>query len=135
MTRPEEDKDLYDRLVAAFLDLACQLQGIDRIEGYRRYQTNLQFRTAVDTLTGTAWAVFKGVEPDEEVEQIDGDLFHEGKRRGPIKDMDMLRRAFDEGALGSFSSVLGDPEPPMDDGKHQPWNGRFDSPPHWDAGL
>ena len=119
MTRPEEQKDLHDRLTAAFLDLACQLQGIDRIEGYRRYQTNPQFRAAVDTLTSTAWAVFKGIPPDNDdiVEQVEGDMYHEPKRRGPIKDMDMLRRAFDDGALGSYSSVLGgnltnDPTPP-----------------------
>jgi hypothetical protein len=101
-----EEKDLYDRLIAAFLDLACQLQGIDRIEGYRRYQTNLQFRSAVDTLTRTAWAVFNGIEPDNEnadVEEFDGGFFEEddeGRSKGPRKNLDMLRQAFNDGAFG-----------------------------------
>jgi hypothetical protein len=87
--------DLFIRLREAYLTFVCQMVGINEIEGYRRYQTNANFKAGIDALATVAMAVVE----DNDVEILNVDLFHESTAK--VSEDDSLWESFQQGLLGS----------------------------------
>lgn len=99
-------QQLEEQLRNDFVAMAGSLTDQGAIEAYRRYQTEVRFKTSIDTLVAVALdAVVKvAVTLDVSVEEAAIDLFHDHDHDHadpPLEaDQDSLRAAFDEGVLG-----------------------------------
>lgn len=65
--------DVVTELREAFLAFVAGMVGINEIEAYRRYRTNVQFANGIDALVNVALSV---ISPDDgEIELLNVDLF------------------------------------------------------------
>ena len=87
--------DLTRRLTEAYLAFVCQMVGIDAIEGYRRYQTDVSFAAGINALVTVALSVVTVAD----VEELNVDLFHDNTAKVP--EDDDLWTTFQQGLLGS----------------------------------
>ena len=84
--------DLTKRLTEAFLSFVCGLTGINEIEGYRRYQTDVSFKTGIDALVNVALSAM-----DTDVEVLNVDLRRDEAK---VDEDDDLWVSFQQGLLG-----------------------------------
>ena len=87
--------DLTRRLTEGYLTFVCGLVGIDEIEGYRRYQTDVSFAAGINALVNVALSVLTV----EDAEMLNMDLYHESTAKVP--EDDDLWKSFQQGLLGS----------------------------------
>ena len=80
--RPAAVDDLTRRLTEAYLAFVCTMVGINEIEGYRRYQTDVSFKGGIDALVNVALSVVE----DTDVEMVTINLFEDSTAKVPEDD-------------------------------------------------